>query len=293
MSVTIERMFSTAKLLLTISRPRFYSYLFGPFLIGGAAAFSNPLQIMDIKFLLFLLYFILPANIFLYGVNDIFDTETDAQNPKKGSREHLLKQQEKSPLFFATLSIVVLTVACLLFAQTTAAVLLITFLFLSWGYSAPPLRFKARPFWDAYSNVLYAFPGFFAYALFTGHLPTMPVVLMGLTWSAGMHAFSAIPDMTVDKKAGIATTAVYLGTNNTLLFILANWLVFSLVCLYYFGILGILGWIPFGIALYIFLKKKRTADFYWYFPYIIPTLGFIAFWYIMITRFGWEQLWQL
>jgi 4-hydroxybenzoate polyprenyltransferase len=107
-----------------------------------------------------------------------------------------------------------------------------------------------------------------------------------------MHAFSAIPDMTVDKKAGIATTAVFLGKQKTLLFILANWLVFSLLCLYYFGVLGSLGWIPFGIALYILLAHKKTEDFYWYFPYSIPALGFLAFWYILLSRFGWTQLWQ-
>jgi 4-hydroxybenzoate polyprenyltransferase len=171
-------------------------------------------------------------------------------------------------------------------------VLLSIFLFLSFAYSAPPFRFKACPFLDAYSNVLYALPSYCSYALFTGSFPTLGAIVMGLTWSAGMHAFSAIPDMTVDKKAGIATTAVYLGKQKTLLFILANWLVFSLLCLYYFGVLGVLGGLPFGIALYIFLAKKRIEDFYWYFPYLIPTLGFIAFWQIMISRFGWAALWS-
>lgn len=278
--------------LLKISRPRFYSYLFGPFLIGGAAAFQNPLQIADLKFLLFLLYFAFPANVFLYGVNDIFDTETDAKNPKKISHEHLLQQQEQWPLILAVSSVVVLTITCLLFVNAVAAIMLSAFLFLSFTYSAPPLRFKARPFCDAYSNVLYVLPGYFAYALFTSQFPSVWVVVMGLTWSAGMHAFSAIPDMTVDKQAGIATTAVYLGKRKTLIFILANWLVFSLLCLYYFGVLGILGWIPFGITMYIFLQNKKTEDFYWYFPYIITTLGFLAFWYIMISRFSWEQLWR-
>jgi 4-hydroxybenzoate polyprenyltransferase len=275
-----------------ISRPRFYSYLFGPFLIGGAAAFAYPLEITSLNFLLFLLYFTIPANIFLYGVNDIFDTETDANNPKKHSHEHLLQLRERKPLVLTVTSIAILSLVALLFVNTIAAAMLSIFLFLSFSYSAPPLRFKARPFLDAYSNVLYAFPGFFAYALLGGQLPTLPVILMGLTWSAGMHAFSAIPDMTVDKKAGIATTAVFLGKQKTLLFILANWLVFSLLCLYYFGVLGSLGWIPFGIALYILLAHKKTEDFYWYFPYSIPALGFLAFWYILLSRFGWTQLWQ-
>ena len=278
--------------LIQISRPRFYSYLFGPFLIGGAASFQSPQQITDLIFLLFLLYFAFPANVFLYGVNDIYDTETDAENPKKRSHEHLLQDQEEWPLLLSVVSIAVLTVVCLLLVDTAAGIMLGTFLFLSWGYSAPPFRFKARPFLDAYSNVLYAFPGYFSYALFTGSFPTLGAIIMGLTWSAGMHAFSAIPDMTVDKKAGIATTVVYLGKQKTLLFILANWLVFSLLCLYYFGVLGILGGLPFGIALYIFSAKKRTEDFYWYFPYIIPTLGFLAFWQIMLSRFGWAALWS-
>ncbi len=278
--------------LLKISRPRFYSYLFGPFLIGGAVAFQNPHKIMNLQFLLFLLFFAFPANVFLYGINDIYDTETDAKNPKKHSHEHLLQQRERWPLLLTVWSVAVLTVVTTVFVNSAAMWMLLIFLFLAWSYSAPPFRFKARPFLDAYSNVLYAVPGFFSYAVFTGQFPSLAAVVMGITWSAGMHAFSAIPDMTVDKQAGIATTAVFLGKRTTLLFILANWAVFSLLCLWYFGFLGILGWIPFGIALYILILNKKTADFYWYFPYIIPSLGFLAFWYIMISRFGLEQLWH-
>lgn len=282
----------TATQFIKISRPRFYSYLFGSFLIGGAAGFAHQLQMTDQKFLLFLLFFTFPANLFLYGINDIYDTETDQHNPKKRSHEHLLEMQQHSALRWAVKSVAVLALSTLLLVNWIAAIILCAFMFLSYSYSAPPLRFKARPFWDAYSNLLYVLPGFFAYALYTQQFPSLPVVLMGLTWSAGMHAFSAIPDMTVDRRAGIATTAVYLGKQKTEVFVLANWLVFSLLCLYYFGVWGFLGWIPVLLVTYIHLKNKAAADFYWYFPYIIPSLGFLGFWYIFITRFGWQEIWQ-
>jgi 4-hydroxybenzoate polyprenyltransferase len=36
-----------------------------------------------IQVLLFGLYFLIPANIRIYGINDIYDYETDKLNPKK------------------------------------------------------------------------------------------------------------------------------------------------------------------------------------------------------------------
>lgn len=285
---------SHIRTFFTISRPRFYSYLFGTFLVGVAAGSTSPTDLLSYKNILFLFFFTFPANLFLYGVNDIYDGETDAKNPKKLSHEHLLQTQQKSPLKKALWVVVILSCGLLLFVQPTVtqAVLFMLFLFLSWAYSAPPLRFKARRFADAYSNVLYALPGFLAYCLNSNQLPTLPVLLLGLSWTAGMHAFSAVPDIRVDAAAGIQTTAVYLGRKKTLLFILTNWLVFTMLAIEILGWVGIFGFCYPALAAYILWKNKPALSIYWYFPYMNAVLGFCAFWYLYLTRFGIATLWQ-
>ena len=65
--------------LLRVSRPRFWMYLLGPFMIALAATSLRP----PVEVWLLGLYLTLPANLLIYGVNDLFDVETDRLNPKK------------------------------------------------------------------------------------------------------------------------------------------------------------------------------------------------------------------
>jgi 4-hydroxybenzoate polyprenyltransferase len=78
------------------------------------------------------------------------------------------------------------------------------------GYSAPPPRFKARPYLDSLSNAAYAFPLVFV-PLALGEAPVWPAALGLMAWSAAKHTFDAVQDIDEDREAGIATTAVKLG----------------------------------------------------------------------------------
>ena len=40
----------------------------------------------------FVVYFLIPANILIYGINDIFDYDTDKLNPKKGTYEAFIDE---------------------------------------------------------------------------------------------------------------------------------------------------------------------------------------------------------
>lgn len=285
-------MLDKVRSLFSISRPRFYSYLFGTYLVGIACGISQPLELINLKTLLFLFYFTFPANLILYGVNDLYDTETDAKNPKKVSHEHLLQQQEQSMLRRAIWLCLLLTLALATQLSLLQMSVLAGFIFLSWAYSAPPLRFKAHPFMDAYSNLLYAFPAFFGYALYNNQLPSLAVVILAVSWTAAMHALSALPDIAVDKAAKIVTTAVYLGKTKTLLFIFTNWFIFFLLSLYTLGEFGIVAGIYPFLAAYLLWSNKPALKIYWFFPYINALMGFLAFWYIYLNRFGIEVLWQ-
>lgn len=272
--------------LWKISRPRFYSYLFGPFLVGAAAGADSLQDFTDPWFWILLSFFLVPANLFLYGINDLFDEETDTFNAKKQSKEHLLQQKERQTLEVFLLAIVLLT-AWLGFQMILLPLsLLCVFMILAASYSAPPIRFKARPFFDCYSNILYAVPGFLGYALFSNQLPSLPVIILAWAWTAGMHTYSAVPDIAADMKAGIQTTATKLGAERALMFVLIHWTIFALLVSWLLPLpWGLLAWVYPALAIYTRRNLPKIDQLYWLFPAITTTIGFLAFWYFIIMRF--------
>jgi len=76
-----------ARYLFRLSRPRFWLYLAGPVIVGVTYAASTPAELFTPTTLALFAYFLLPANVYLYGVNDIFDQDVDEDNPKKEERE--------------------------------------------------------------------------------------------------------------------------------------------------------------------------------------------------------------
>jgi 4-hydroxybenzoate polyprenyltransferase len=171
-----------------------------------------------------LLWLTLPFNLLIYGVNDVFDQETDAKNPRKGSLEGArIDPSEVRPLVLGVIvTNALFLVYAVLFApfSATAWMLLYTLLFL--GYSVPPARFKARPYLDSLSNAAYAFPLVFV-PLALGEGPVWPAALGLMAWSAAKHTFDAVQDVDEDRGVGITTTAVRLGPGGVVLWSGALW----------------------------------------------------------------------
>jgi 4-hydroxybenzoate polyprenyltransferase len=98
---------SDAKYLVSLSRPRFWLYLGGTYMIGFAAGADSFSLFLSPLFVLHLLFFLTFANLFLYGINDLSDTDTDRFNRKKGSKEVRLSDHRKgivkSAVFFSLL----------------------------------------------------------------------------------------------------------------------------------------------------------------------------------------------
>jgi lycopene elongase/hydratase (dihydrobisanhydrobacterioruberin-forming) len=157
--------------------------------------------------------------------------------------------------------------------------LLAAFLFLAVAYSAPPLRFKARPFLDSASNVLYAVPAFLGYVQ-AANAPVPPVVLaVGFLWTAAMHLFSAVPDIRSDREAGLKTTATTLGRRGALAACLLMWgACFAVVAgsgvLWPWSLLSIV--YP-AIAALVLIAPATVNRVYWSFPYINGVAGMILF----------------
>lgn len=271
--------------LLKISRPRFYSYLLGPYAIGSVLAVSQPSDFLSLSTFLGFIFFSIPANLFVYGVNDLADFDTDQFNQKKKAYEHLLKKKENKYLLTAVIACLIFAIFYAFFIPLISKLLLCLFLFLAVSYSLPPIRFKARPFLDSYSNWLYILPGFVAYSSFSFNNITLLVFLGGSLWTAGMHTFSAIPDILADSKAGIKTTAALLGRRNALLFVLINWTLAVLL-----GSLILKFWIiplfayPI-IPLLLLYKKNSISKTYRLFPYINALVGMYLFW--IAVAFSW------
>ncbi len=117
------------KFIFKISRPRFWLYLAGPYLLGYAAGVNNLNDFISAKFAVYFLFFLIIANIFLYGVNDYFDNDTDQYNDKKITHEHLLQSSERKKLARTTLLCFFASLALFSNTSITAQILLCIFLF--------------------------------------------------------------------------------------------------------------------------------------------------------------------
>jgi 4-hydroxybenzoate polyprenyltransferase len=200
--------------LLTLSRPRFWLYLAGPVLVGLAYGASTVGDLLSPISVALFVYFLLPANVFLYGINDVFDADIDEENPKKEEREARYRGDRTVPIAVAVCA--ALGVGFLFVTPSTAWPWFVGFLLAGGAPPPPPLRFKTTPFLDSLSNGLYILPGAAAYAALSGSQPPLLAVASGWLWAMGMHTFSAIPDIDPDRRAGIRTTATVLGESRTL-----------------------------------------------------------------------------
>ena len=215
-----------------VSRPRFWFYLLGPFTVGCIWGADRYLDLLNPAFFVHFLYFMFPANVLLYGVNDLYDYETDLLNPKKDEREYRIKQGERDMLRRILVAVLALSLALVpLQGGNGERLIFLGFLFLSVFYSAPPLRFKAVPHLDSASNFLYALPGVFAYYHTAGALPPSPILVAAFAHTFAMHLFSAVPDVVFDESTGVRTTAVLLGERAALMLCLVSWTVLALIAL--------------------------------------------------------------
>ena len=194
--------------LFYISRPVLWVNTVGPAVVGMWLAGS----LWSPEALPILLWLTLPFNLLIYGVNDIFDRDTDADNPRKGSLEGArISGREVARIRLGVLAANLPFLVYFFFATgATAFVWMLLYAALFVGYSVPPARFKARPFLDSLSNAAYAFPLVFV-PLALGAEIVWPAALGLMAWSAAKHTFDAVQDIDEDRRSGIRTTAVRLG----------------------------------------------------------------------------------
>lgn len=278
----------TLRFLLKVSRPRFWFYVFGPYIVGLVAGISTRGELANVVYLLFGIYFLFPANLLIYGVNDIFDYETDKLNEKKLNYEALVTPEKRTTLWAAITITNIPFLAFFFLNDLRAALFAIGFLFFSFFYSAPPIRAKTKPFLDSAFNILYIMPGLFAYALVTTEFPPAKVIIAGACWTAAMHAYSAIPDVDADRQAGIKTIATVCGANVTLIVCTILYLASAVIAAEYLGFLSVSLGAAYLILVLASFRSVRTGTLfklYRAFPIINVLAGFLIFWQISLYKF--------
>ena len=132
----------TFREVLRISRPRFWLYEAATFgLVGTVAALQGLSFFSDWRYWVFALYFLIPANILIYGINDISDYETDKLNPKKGDGAYeALVGPEKNRALWKW--IIFSNIPFFFFVPLTTPLIasFVAFIFFASMYSAYPIR---------------------------------------------------------------------------------------------------------------------------------------------------------
>ena len=270
------------KFLQKVSRPRFWLYVFGPYLIGLAAAASDKNDFLAFDVLYFGLYFLLPANLLIYGINDIFDFETDRLNPKKAEYEMLVRPESHRALVWAIAILNIPFIVLAFFFAPQALPPLGGFLFFSVFYSVPPIRAKAVPLLDSAFNILYVFPGAFAYQMLTGSFPPLVLFVAAGLWTMAMHAYSAIPDIDADREAGVQTIATLLNKNGTLLFCLAAFIAAAALASSYLGYISLILAVVYAAMIcvtWLSTNENGLFSIYRRFPLLNAIVGFALFWF--------------
>ena len=206
-----------ARRLLLSSRPLSWINTAFPF----AASYFFLGGEVDAFFLITALFFLIPYNFLMYGINDIFDYESDLRNPRKGGLEGALLPPEFHRPMLILVTVINLPFLALITFQTldnlfALGVFWLTIFFVV-AYSAKGLRYKEMPFIDSITSSLhFVGPAVFALASlekFDGNL--LISLIAFFLWGAASHAFGAIQDIRADREAGIASIATVLGARVT------------------------------------------------------------------------------
>ena len=193
-----------------------------------AAAYLLSTREIDATFVIGTLYFLIPYNLAMYGINDVFDYASDLANPRKGGIEGALLSPRihRATLWAAAATNVPFLVY--LFAVGTPAswLWLAVSVFAVLAYSAPVLRFKERPFLDSVtSSTHFVSPALVGLSLAGAPVTTTAVLVLVafFLWGMAAHAFGAVQDIGPDREGGISSIATVIGARATVRLSLVLW----------------------------------------------------------------------
>ncbi|WP_458107784.1 prenyltransferase [Arthrobacter sp. R3-55] len=181
-------------------------------------------------------YFLIPYNLAMYGINDVFDYESDLKNPRKGGIEGALLQPHlhRPMLWLAAVTNVPFLLVLALAGGPAAWISLSVSAFAVVAYSVAGLRFKERPVLDSLtSSTHFVSPAVVGLALAGANVTPGLIILLAafFLWGMAAHAFGAVQDIEPDRQAGIGSIATVIGARKTVRLAVVLWLVAGLAML--------------------------------------------------------------
>lgn len=204
------------KNLFVTSRPVSWVNTAYPF----AAAYFLVTGRIDWVFVVGTIFFLIPYNLLMYGINDVFDYESDLLNARKGGVEGAVldRRHHRFVLWAAVIATAPFVLVLATQGGVGANIVLTVSLFAVVAYSAPVLRFKERPFLDSItSSTHFVSPAVYGLTLVNAEFsPAVWAVLLAFfLWGMASHAFGAVQDVVPDREANIASIGTVLGARFT------------------------------------------------------------------------------
>lgn len=198
------------RFLLQVARPGFWptSAWFYVLAMGGRDVFDT------LGFWLGLVFVTFPMGLFVYGWNDIVDTETDRRNPRKGSYLFGARPTDEQ---IARLPQAIVAVQIPFFIAFYAMLgakamwLLAGLVGFSLIYNAPRWGFKNCPVLDLLNQAGYVLVFVLSAWLNDAPMLPWPTFLFGAMFAMHSHLLGAMMDIEPDAAAGRRTTAGLLG----------------------------------------------------------------------------------
>ena len=216
------------KLLFTSSRPLSWVNTAFPF----AAGYLYFTQSVDAVFIIGSLFFLIPYNVLMYGINDVYDYESDLRNPRKGGVEGAVvaKKYHRFLLTWSYAIPIPFVTALVLLGNPASAITLAACLFFVVAYSVKGLRFKEVPVLDSMTSSLhFVGPLIFALSLVGWPSAAWPIVIAFFLWGVASQSFGAIQDIQADREAELRSVATVLGAKRTLWFSLVSYLLAAIL----------------------------------------------------------------
>lgn len=212
-------MIEKIRLILLSSRPISWVNTAYPF---GLAYLLNGGEI-DWLFWLGIVFFLIPYNIAMYGINDVFDYESDIRNPRKGGIEGavLPKSFHSTMLWASAISTIPFLVTLFIFGTWMSATWLTFSTLAVIAYSAPKLRFKERPFLDALtSSTHFTSPALVGATITGANLSIAMWTALGsfFLWGMASQILGAVQDVNADRKAELNSIATVIGARGAIRF---------------------------------------------------------------------------
>lgn len=213
------------KTLFVSSRPLSWINTAFPF----AAAYFGTTREIDLTFVLGTVYFLIPYNLAMYGINDVFDYESDLRNPRKGGVEGAVLDRGMHRVTLWAVAITNVPFLAYLFwvGNPLSWLVLAISIFAVIAYSMKGMRFKEVPFLDSATSATHfvspaVYGAVLAGAVFT---PALWLVLIAFfLWGVASHAFGAVQDIQADREGGLSSIATVIGAANTVRFSLCCYL---------------------------------------------------------------------